>query len=231
MTGEVFSLPTERCEECHELRPAIGFVTLGEGYRNLCSRCYNRRYMQRMGLPELETVEFEPLTRLDARGAVHTFYFVVHLSTGLEISAFEWLDGGPGGYRFAVLEHPASPVREAHQVLVAKIERGLMEPYLAGGDCPEGGPDRTQVVGEAVNGRLEERDGRPRVIIDGREYGWEEFGRFLRHHTGFNFRLECFEPHDDPPITAHPARPHPLWWLDLGAQEEEPGTQGQVSHH
>jgi hypothetical protein len=81
-----------------------------------------------------------------------------------------------------------------------------------------------------VNGRLDERDGEPRAIIDGREYTWEELGRFLSLHSGFNFRLECFEPHDDPPIAAHPVHPHPLWWLDLGA-DEEPDTKEQARHH
>jgi len=228
--SDVVSLPLKRCEECLERRPAIGFVSLGSGYKSLCSRCYNRRYMQRVGLPELETVDFAPLTRRDSRGVAHTFYFVVRLSIGLEISAFEWVNGAPGGYRFAVLDEPAAPVREVYHALASKIERSLMERYLVRSDSPGARQDRTQVAGDAVNGRIEQRGGEPRVVIDGNEYTWEQLGRFLRHHTGCNFRLECFDAHDDPPISAQPARPHPLWWLDIG-EDEDPETEKQARSH
>lgn len=230
MRKKVAALPTKRCEECLELRPAIGFVSIGSGYKSLCSRCYNRMYMQRVGLPELETVDFEPLTRVDSWGLAHTFYFVVRLSIGLEINAFEWVHGAPGGYRFTVLEDPATPVRDAYHALVAKIERGLMERYLVWSDFPGTGPDNTQVAGEAVNGRLEQRNGEARVVVDGREYSWEQLGHFLRLHTGCHFRLECYDPHDDPPISAHPARPHPLWWLDLGIDDERDTEEKLRSH-
>lgn len=211
--SDVVSLPAERCEECHELRPAIGFVALGQGYKNLCSCCYNRRYMQRLGLPELETVDFEPLTLRDAWGVEHTFHFVVQMSTGLEISAFEWVDGAPGGYRFAVLDHPEVPVRQVHAALVSKIERGLAERYLVPGSPTDPDGAHLHIAGDALNARIEERNGEPRVVVDGHEYTWEELGRSLISHAGFTLRLECFDPHEDPPVTSHPVRPH-LWWLD-----------------
>jgi hypothetical protein len=47
--------------------------------------------------------------------------------------------------------------------------------------------------GTAVNGRIDEREGTPTVVVDGREYSWEEFGEFLSSFNGFNFRLECFD--------------------------------------
>jgi hypothetical protein len=228
--SEVASLPMDVCEECHQLRPAIGFVGLGVGYKNLCSYCYNRSYMQRLGLPELETVDFEPITRYDARGLPHRFYFVVHMSTGLQIDAFEWVNGEPGGYRCTVLEHPGTPVRAAYDKLVRKIERGLMEQYLVPADSPEAGAEGLYVAGDAVNGRIEERDGEPCVVVDGRELTWEELGRSLRPHTGLTFRLECFESHENPPIAAHPARPHTLWWL-VRVEDDHPDVEEESRPH
>jgi hypothetical protein len=72
------NLPTERCDQCAQTKVALGFVTLSaeEGAassRTLCSQCYNRWYMRRAGLPELETVEFEPITRFDSVGREHCY--------------------------------------------------------------------------------------------------------------------------------------------------------------
>jgi hypothetical protein len=222
--SKVAKLPTQRCDECAQMKAAVGFVTLssedGSSSRTLCPSCYNRGYMQRAGLPELETAEFDPITRFDAVGKEHTFYFAVHMSTGLGIRAFEWVDGGPGGYQFFVLEHPETPVREVHSRLVRKIEAGLAHRYLQSSDFPGAGAsqNRLYLKGTAVNGRIEERDGTPTVVVDGCEYSWEEFGEFLSSFTGFNFRLECFDACEDPETTHEPERPNPVWWLS----EEEP---------
>lgn len=70
------------------------------------------------GVPELETVDFEPITRHDALGKAHTFHIQVHMSTGVGIRAFEWLKGAPGGYQFAVLEPPENPVHDVHEAPV-----------------------------------------------------------------------------------------------------------------
>jgi hypothetical protein len=216
---ETFAMPTGRCDHCDQVRPAFGFVTLtsegGGPARSLCSECYNRQYMKRAGLPELETVYFEPVTCRDAVGKEHTFQFVVHLSTGLGIRAFELVDGCPGGYQFSVLDPPETPVREAHAKLVRKIEAGIAVRYLQSSDFPgaDSSQNRLYAKGTAVNGRIDERDGTPRVIIDGREYSWEEFGEFLSCFNGFDFRLECFDACESRELAPDPPRPNLCWWL------------------
>jgi hypothetical protein len=189
---------------------------MASGYRRLCSRCANRMAAQHWGLAELETVEFEPLIRHDAHGREHTFHFFVHLSTRLGMRAFEWVDGEPGGYEFAVLKHPATLVRKVYEALVTKIESGLAQRYLVCSDFPDPVQNCLYIAGSALNGRIEERDGEPHVVIDGSTYSWEELGRFLSSYMGFNFRLECFDPCDDPPLTARPERPGMRWWQDRG---------------
>jgi hypothetical protein len=218
MKQDTSAIPTGRCDDCGQVRPAFGFVTLaseGVPARSLCSECYNRQYMKRAGLPELETVYFEPVTRRDSVGKEHTFHFVVHMSTGLGIRAFECVDGCPGGYRFAVLEPPQTPVREAYARLVAKIEAGIAVRYLQSSDFPGAAShqNRLYAKGTAVNGRIDEEEGTPRVVIDGRDYSWEEFGEFLSCFTGFDFRLECFDACESRETAPDPARPNPLWWL------------------
>jgi len=211
-------LPTGHCDECEQVRPAFGFVNLtsedGGPPRNLCSECYNRWYMKRAGLPELETVYFDPVTRCDSIGREHTFHFVVHMSTGLGIRAFECVDGCPGGYQFSVLEPPETPIREAHGKLVKKIEAGIAVRYLRSSDFPgAASQNRLYAGGTAVNGRIDEREGTPVAVIDGREYSWEEFGEFLSCFNGFDFRLECFDTCEAREITPDPVRPNPIWWM------------------
>jgi hypothetical protein len=137
------------------------------------------------------------------------------MSTGLGIRAFECVDGGPGGYQFAVLEPPETPVREAYAKLVGKIETAIAVRYLQSSDFPGAAPSQNRLYakGTAVNGRIDERDGTPRVVIDGREYSWEEFGEFVSSFNGFDFRLECFDACESREITPDPVRPNPIGWL------------------
>jgi len=231
---KTLEVPKAHCGECNQLRPAFGFVTLSSEdsspSRSLCPGCYNHGYMQRAGLPDLETSFFEPITRCDSIGKEHTFHFVVHMSTGLGIRAFECVDGCPGGYQFAVMEPPETPVQEAYEELIEKIESGIAVRYLKSSDFPGAGvsQNRLYVNGTAVNGGIEERDdGTPSVVIDGREYSWEEFGEFLSCFTGFDFRLECFDRCEDREITPEPERPNPLWWLP----DQERDEPDDLSHH
>lgn len=221
-------MPTDQCDECGQMKPAFGFTHLtseaGGVGRKLCSECCNREYMLRAGLPELETVDFEPLSCRDCAGKKHIFYFVVHMSTGLGIKAFELVDGAPGGYQFFVLEPPQTAVRKAHDKLVKKIEAGLSVRYLRSSDFPGSGArqNRLYVKGTAVNGRIDESDdGSPVVVVDGRQYSWEEFGQFLTPFNGFDFRLECFDTCDNPDIASEAKRPNLVWWLQLPEAEQD----------
>jgi hypothetical protein len=209
---------TERCDECGRTSPAYGFTSLisegGKPARNLCPECYNHDYTKRAGLPRLETVDFDPIVRYDCVGQQHVFYFVVRMSTGLGIQAFELVDGLPGGYQFSVLEPPGTPVGEAHARLVRKIEAGIAVRYLESSDFPDApSQNRLYLKGRAVNGRIDENEDGPTVFVDGRELTWEELGRCLSVCTGFNFRLECFDACESPEITPDPPRPNPVWWL------------------
>jgi hypothetical protein len=163
-------------------------------------------------------VDFEPLSRRDCIGKEHLFHFVVRMSTGLGIEAFELVDGAPGGYQFFVLEPPHTAVKESYAKLVKKIEAGLAARYLRLSDFPGAGASQNRLYlnGTAVNGRIDEdedEDGRPVVMVDGRQYSWQEFGQFLTPFNGMTFRLECFDTCDNPEITPEPQRPDLVWWL------------------
>jgi hypothetical protein len=74
---------------------------------------------------------------------------------------------------------------------------------------------------------MDEREGTPVVIIDGREYSWEEFGEFLSCFNGFDFRLECFDSCENREITPDPVRPNLISWLP----ESEHAAPDDHRHH
>lgn len=200
--------PTRCCDECGLMKPSHSFVN------DSCSECYNAGYMQHAGLPRLEQVDFDPIVRHDALGEEHTFYFSVMMTTGLGMYAFEWLDRHPGGYKFMVLEHPETPVQEAYEKLVRKIEAGVAVRYLRSSDFKDPSQNRLYIHGNALNGRIDEDDDGPVAVVDGQEMSWEELGRCISSHLGFNFRLEIFDQSHEPATTSHPEQPNTVWWLE-----------------
>jgi hypothetical protein len=58
------------------------------------------------------------------------------------------------------------------------------------------------LVDSTATGRIEADLSRhdenlPKVIIDGEEWTWEEFGRLWMTYEGFRFKLEMIDPVDD----------------------------------
>ena len=211
------AVPLAKCSECRLEKPAFGFTLLssdtGAAGRELCSACFNSFCAERGGISYFETPDFPPLQVIDSFGKEHTFFFEVRLSTGLGIQAFELFDGLPGGYQFAIMDHPLADPSELYEELIEKVTDGLAVHYIESSDFGAA-HDRLYIHGSAINGRIEENNSVPSVVVDGREYSWEQFGTFLASHTGFNFRIECFDPYDTIGIDPNPKRPDPVWWLD-----------------
>ena len=223
------ALPTRQCSVCKATKIDSAFTTLssesGTDSRTLCAPCFNELIAKRLGVEPPNPAEFAPIVIYDALGKVHTFYFEVRISTGLGISAFEWINGERGGYHFGVLLPPNAKSTEAYDLLVAKIKASLSVHYIQSSDF-EAGMNRLYIKGSAINGQIEERaddvgEFQPMVVVDGKEYTWEEFGKCLSSYTGFKFRLECFDMVDDMPIDPDPERPDHCWWLEKSNRTDE----------
>jgi hypothetical protein len=230
---KVEAIPTCVCDKCSSTKPSYVFTRVGEEKggraRDLCGICFNREYTESAGVPDLEQAEFSPQSFYDSFGKEHVFHFAVRLSTGLGIRAFEWIDDGPGGYQFAVLEHPFTPVREVFAALLDVIKEGLAVHYMEATVFPNG-QSKLYVKGSAVNGRIEElSDSEPRVVIDGVEYKWDDLGRALASCVGFNFRLQIFDPYAAIETTPDPERPDTLWWLSEEDGKPEPEDERSYS--
>ncbi len=174
---------------------------MGDGLpgKKLCAACFNSKAAKRMGVAPPQPSEFAPILLFDSVGKEHRFYFQVRLSTGLGITAHEVNEyGEPCGYRFSVMQHPATPSTEAYAKLVEKIKGGLSVRYLESSDFGSfSSQNRLYVKEDSIVGRIEENEAGPTAVIDGIEYSWEELGRFVSSHMGFNFRLECIDPYEE----------------------------------
>lgn len=203
-------IQTERCQECNQQKPAFNFTYLtiqdDQSAKCLCSKCYNRYATSIAGIDDLEISEFDPIILADANGVKRKFHFNVRFSTGLGISAFELINGHPGGYMFSVFDDIETQTREAYSKLIDKIKKGLSTIYLKLTEFDHG-QKSLYLKHSAANGRIEESDdGSILAVIDGVEYTWEEFGRSLSAHMGFNFRLEIYDPSDEMDISNRPRR-------------------------
>lgn len=182
-----------RCNACGEITPSYAVVNFGsveEGYRQLCSRCFNTEVAQLDGLDKFEHLSFEPVRLLDCTGQPHDFHFRTHLfGTGVALDAFELRDGNPGGYQFQTIANPEEDLLVLLGRLIGKIRRALSVKHLTDGELG------LQIADHQVaRGTIEWDDAHdghvPLLIIDGREITWEEFGRMLMTFEGWQFKLE-----------------------------------------
>lgn len=117
--------------------PGYDIVNLGsmeDGYKPLCTRCYNAEVAALLELDGFEDARFEPVMLTDAAGIEHTFHFRTRLfGTGMSVQAFELRDGAPGGYQFEVIGDPAGEPIVLLGRLFEKIRRGPSVKYLEEG--------------------------------------------------------------------------------------------------
>ena len=189
-----------RCEECGDDAPGYDIVSYGSmdhGYRQLCTRCFNAEVAKRIGLEGFQNVRLEPVGMIDSAGETHQFHFRTRL-TGQHISleAFELKEGNPAGHQFQILGDPDEDVFEIMARMVERIRRTISRTHLV--DEGHGIQIAEQTVRGHIDCDLSEGDSRPLLVVDGREVSWDDFGRMLMAFEGWNFKIELFDPSDEP---------------------------------
>jgi len=141
-----------------------------------------------------EHPNYQPMTLPDIDGKEHQFHFNTQLlGDRIAISALEIKDGEHHGYKFEVIGYnPEEDTLELYQLLVDKMRRGLMQRHLKVNKYGLGiaEPD---IVRARIGYDLENPDGGPLLVIDGKEISWNEFGRMLMTFEGFQFRMEIYD--------------------------------------
>lgn len=187
------------CEGCGHAAPNHDTVHYGsneDGYRLLCTGCFNMEVAARAGLAHFENVRLEPITVNDCDGIPHQFHFRVRLlGKLLSLDAFELHDGEPSGYQLQLVGAPDEELFGMVGRMVEKIRRTLAVKHIASGKYG------LEILDQCVKGRIDSdelSDGqRPLLIIDGRPVTWDQLGSMLMSFEGWQVKLELLDPSDE----------------------------------
>ena len=183
------------CDACGTAVPGYDIVNYGsleQGYRELCSRCFNAEVASTLGLERFENVRLHPVVLADCSGERHEFHFRMRLLGSMAaLDAFELRAGAPEGYQFQILGKPDDEPLSLLGRLIDRMRRSLSVKHLLRSE------HGTQIADRMVCGRIEwdeSADGRvPLLVIDGQEVSWDELGRMLMSFEGWQF---CVAIHD-----------------------------------
>jgi hypothetical protein len=182
-----------QCDGCGQLTPSYDIVNYGsidQGYRKLCSSCFNTEVSKLGDLTRFEHIQFEPVVMTDVSGAVHEFHFRTRLmGTHVALQAFELLEEHPSGYQFQAIGDPEDDLMVLLGKLIEKMRRALSIKHIEDGELG------LQIADHQIVRGLVEWDGAsdgrvPLLLIDGRKISWEEFGRMWMSFEGWQFKLE-----------------------------------------
>jgi hypothetical protein len=190
---------TTVCEACGTVVPSYNAVSYGsieQGYRELCTSCFNAEVASALGLERFEQVRLEPIVMTDCAGEQHEFHFQIRLlGHVMALEAFELKAGVPSGYQFEILGEPDGEPLPLLGSLIERIRRSLSVRYLVRDE------DGARIADRTVCGRIEwdaSGDGRvPLLVIDGQDVSWDEFGRMLMSFEGWQFRVAIRDRSED----------------------------------
>ena len=186
------SRSTIRCEACGAATPAydiVNYGSIGDGYRKLCTRCFNADVASKLGLEHFENVRFNQVVMTDCAGEAHEFHFRTRLLGAMvALDAFELKHGEPADYQFQIIGDPGEESFSLLGRLVERMRRRLSVKHLV--DSEHGLQIAEQTVRAQIESDQTTDERMPVLVIDGKELSWEEFGRMLTTFEGWQFRME-----------------------------------------
>ncbi|MGD6968551.1 DUF7713 domain-containing protein [Rossellomorea vietnamensis] len=180
------------CDHC-EKGNAMIHLKMDEGMPDLtlCSDCYNEAMAEELGV-SYEELLIKSFEMEDSLGEVHQFD--VEQRVFPNGTFIETRERKEHGYFFAIHVGLGVSAAQLLQKLMEKVKRGLSQKYIEEKDF--GGGSQPSLAGDVVWGRIEyDETGNdvPLLVVDGKSYKWEEFGKLLSPSEGFQFRLKICE--------------------------------------
>lgn len=187
------------CERCNKSVVSYDIIYLTNGVdikEEICLECWNKDIAEAMKL-DFEHLKLKPITLVDVEGKSHLFRFQIRLlSLGLFIDAIEFKNGVPMGYRFSIRGECNTNQTDLILDLYEKIKKGLAHKYLE-----DSKHTVKSIKNSVVCGRImwdeEFDDSIPKLVIDGEEITWDDFGRMLMTYEGFQFKLQTLDLTED----------------------------------
>ena len=189
------------CESCDAAFPRhdiISYGSMDQGYRQLCSLCFNAEVAKLHGVKNFDNVRLSPIGITDCIGESHQFHFTIRLlGSMVTLDAFELQDGQIGGYQFQLIGSPEDDSFYLLGRMVGRIRKALSVKYIADNSDGHG----LQIVDKTVQGHIECEYSQdiymPIVVVDGQEISWDEFGRMVSTFEGWQFKLEMIDRSDE----------------------------------
>jgi hypothetical protein len=183
------------CERCGTSVPSYDTVHYGNVSKSetLCTACFNAVAADQMGI-EVEPANFQPVTLKGNDGRSHVFHVRRQLRpTGQVVEAFEVRRGVPTGYQFAILGDFTEDPMELLARLYERMRRGLARAHVEESEYGTHLISTGSIRGRISSDYRREPEPLPVIVIDGREFSWEQFGRMLLSFEGWQFRLEILD--------------------------------------
>ena len=189
------------CEGCGKDVPGYDithFGSIDNGYRDLCSLCFNTEVAKLSGLDNFDSTRLEPIGISDCNGELDQFHFVTRLLVSMvTLEAFELQEGQRAGYEFQMIGDPEEDQLDLLGRMVKRIRKALSVKHLA----DDGDGHGLRIADMMVRGQIgcdySEGVPAPSVVVDGQEISWEKFGSMLSSFEGWQFRLEILDRSDE----------------------------------
>ena len=166
-----------------------GFETISvTGRGDFCYACYNDDLIQD-GFEDFDNAKLDPVVLEDADGVAHTFAIQsLIVPTGHGMKAVEVRDGEARGYVFEILGDFGDDALVLFGKLYQRMRAGLAQRHIERGAYGWELTDAARIVGR-IEADLDDPDGLPLLVVDGKELTWEEVGRMLKSSEGFTLEM------------------------------------------
>lgn len=165
----------------------------------LCTDCFNNE-MAVICDVQLEDIETR-IINIQGRGRKkHTFYISrMVFPMGISLEAIEIQNGEARGYKTSVKGSLDCDQSELIEELMKKIKKVVSKKYIVLEKV--GWEKKNCIKKDEVVGRIEwdekHRGRLPLIIVDGKEYTWEQLGEMMMSFEGWDFKLKIFESWED----------------------------------
>ncbi|KAF1084333.1 hypothetical protein SPSYN_02109 [Sporotomaculum syntrophicum] len=186
------------CDLCHKAVVQVHLQIYKGNTLHICLECNNNLTAELMGL---ELMPFQPgiYEFSGIRGKKYNFSIHRKINPiGIVYEANEVTKGDSPGFQIAVMDYVNCDQQLLFEKLKAKIKKAIFKRYLETSTAPYGSKV-VSIKNREVVGRFEydEDHDLPKLVIDGKLFSWEEFGRMLNSSEGFQFQLKIFDITDD----------------------------------
>jgi hypothetical protein len=186
-------------EECGRDAPELDVINLAPvelGDQRICARCFNMSVAEADGLDDSQHVDFSPVEVAGREGEVHRFHVRVRgLGGRVALDAIELRGEEPDGCFFQSIGGAEEDLMAPLGQLIERIRRALALRHVVMGKLGWSIADmvvRARVAWDRAD------DGRaPLLVIDGREFTWEGFGRMMMTLEGWLFKLEIHDKSEE----------------------------------